>query len=360
MASKLNEPLSSNSTTMQFVRLGDSGVKISRIIVGCMSFGKKSEYGDWVLEDEDKVMELLKECYDSGLRTFDTADVYSNGASEILLGKFLRKYKIPRYSVVILSKCFFPTYSDIPGFAAEATASKDPNNPKFVNAQGLSRKHILDSVEGSTKRLGTFIDVLQIHRFDPETPIEETVKALNDVVESGKVGYIGASSMRATQFARLQFTAQLNGWHKFISMQNYYNLIYREEEREMIPFCQETGVGLIHWSPIARGVLTRPVSEMNQSARMKSDMAMGNVLGIYRPETDAVIINRVEELAKKKGFSMAQISTAWVLSKGGCPIIGLSSVKRVQEAVESLEIELTEEEIQYLEESYLAKPAKVY
>lgn len=345
---------------MQFVNLGKSGLKISRLVVGCMSFGKKSEYGEWVLEDEGKIMSLLKQCYDLGMRTFDTADLYSNGVSEEMIGKFLKKFNIPRYSVVILSKCYYKADADTPGFVVDGRANKDPNNLKFINSCGLSRKHILDAVDGSTKRLGTYLDVLQIHRFDPETPIDETMKALNDVVESGKVRYIGASSMRATQFAQMQFVAEKNGWQKFVSMQNYYNLLYREEEREMIPFCQETGVGLLHWSPMARGVLTRPLSEMKQSERMNSDGAMSHILGIFRPESDNEIINRVEELANKKGASMAQIAIAWVLTKGGCPILGLSSVERVTEAVGALDIKLTDEEVQYLEQPYTAKPAKDY
>lgn len=342
---------------MKFVNLGDSGVKVSQIIVGCMSFGSKAEYGNWVLEDEDKVMEILKRCYDLGLRTYDTADMYSNGVSEKLVGKFLKKYSIPRYTVVILSKCYYPVDADTPGFVIDGLANKDPNNMKFVNASGLSRKHIFDAVAASTKRLGTYIDVLQIHRYDSGTPKEETMRALNDIINTGSVRYIGASSMRATQFAQLQFVAEKNGWHKFISMQNFYNLLYREEEREMIPFCKETGVGLVHWSPIARGILSRPLDEMKDSERVRSDMAMSYILKDLSA-ADEEIITRVEKVAQELGCKMSQVATAWVISKGGCPILGLSSVARVEEAAAALDIVLTPEHVAFLEEPYKAKEVR--
>lgn len=343
---------------MNFVNLGDSGLKISQIVVGCMSFGAKSEYGNWVLEDEEEIMKILKKCYDSGLRTFDTADMYSNGVSEKLVGKFLKKYNIPRYTVVILSKCYFAVDADTPGFVVDGLKNKDKNNLKFINSSGLSRKHIFDAVTASTERLGTYIDVLQIHRFDYNTPMHETMKALNDIVDMGLTRYIGASSMRATQFARLQFVAEKNGWHKFISMQNFYNLLYREEEREMIPFCQETGVGLLHWSPLARGALTRPLKDLYASERIKSDNAMAGYVTNNISVADETVINRVEEIANVIGCKMSQVATAWVVSKGGCPIIGLSSIERVDEAVESLKITLTSEQIEYLEEPYVAKAIK--
>ncbi|KAG0681503.1 hypothetical protein C6P40_004728 [Pichia californica] len=342
---------------MKYVNLGNSGLKISQLVVGCMSFGKKTEYGNWVLEDEEKIMEILKYCYDIGLRTFDTADMYSNGISENLIGKFLVKYNIPRYTVVILSKCYFPVDSNTPGFVVDGIANKDPNNMKFINSQGLSRKHIFDAVTASTERLGTYIDVLQIHRFDKSTPIEETMRALNDIIISGKVRYIGASSMRATQFAQMQFVAEKNGWYKFISMQNFYNLLYREEEREMIPFCNDTGVGLLHWSPLARGILTRPPQSSNDSERLKSDMAMSYITKDYST-CDEEIISRVEEIAKKLDCKMSQVATAWVISKGGCPILGLSNIERVKEAVSSLDIQLTTEQIEYLEGAYKAKDVR--
>lgn len=344
---------------MEYVCLGNSGLKVSRLILGCMSFGKKTEYGNWVIEDENEVMSILKKCYDLGIRTYDTADMYSNGVSEELLGKFLVKYKIPRYSVVILSKCYYTVDAGTPEFVVDGLANKDPNNIKFINSGGLSRKHVLSSVETSTKRLGTHLDILQIHRFDKETPIEETMRALNDAIESGKVTYIGASSMRATQFAQMQFVAEKHGWHKFISMQNFYNLLYREEEREMIPFCQETGVGLIHWSPVARGILARPLEAKLKSERINSDMSMSHVLA-SSSSADDEIIKRVEQVAEHVNGTMAQVAIAWIISKGGCPILGLTKVERVEEAVGALKVKLTDEQLNYLEEPYLPKAAKTY
>ena len=342
---------------MKYLTLGDSGLKISQLIVGCMTFGAKSEYGDWVMEDEDEIMSILKKCYDVGLRTFDTADMYSNGISESIIGKFLKKFNIPRYTVVILSKCYFPVDSNTPGFVIDGIKNQDPDNMKFINSQGLSRKHIFDAVHASIERLGTYIDVLQIHRFDPSTPMLETMRALNDIINEGSVRYIGASSMRATQFAQLQFTAEKNGYHKFISMQNFYNLLYREEEREMIPFCQETGVGLIHWSPIARGILARPLKMLIESERMKSDMAMNNIMKDLS-DFDKEIIIRVEKISVDLNCKMSQVATAWVLSKGGCPILGLSSIDRVDEAVASLDVKLTDEQIKYLEHPYKPKTVR--
>lgn len=342
---------------MKFVNLGNSGLKISQLVVGCMSFGAKSEYGNWVLEDEEEIMKILKHCYDIGLRTFDTADMYSNGISEKLIGKFLKKYDIPRYTVVILSKCYFPVDSNTPGFVVDGLSNKDPNNIKFINSNGLSRKHIFDAVTASTERLGTYIDVLQIHRFDKSTPMEETMRALNDIVNTGMVRYIGASSMRATQFAQLQFVAEKNGWYKFISMQNFYNLLYREEEREMIPFCKETGVGLLHWSPLARGILTRPAQSFNDSERFKSDMAISYITKDYS-KIDEEIIKRVEEISKQLNCKMSQVATAWIVSKGGCPILGLSSISRVDEAISALDIELSNDQIEYLEQPYRAKDVR--
>uniref|UniRef100_A0A060SXC3 ARAD1A12100p n=1 Tax=Blastobotrys adeninivorans TaxID=409370 RepID=A0A060SXC3_BLAAD len=335
---------------MEFRNLGQSGLKVSQIILGAMSFGSKS-WRDWVIEDEEEVFRILKHAYDVGLRTWDTANVYSNGESERLIGKFLKKYNIPRSSVVILSKGRQPIDDD-----------ERLTNDKYkgINRQGLSRKHLLDAVEASVERLGTYIDVYQIHRFDKETPNEEIMEALHDIVKSGKVRYIGASSMRATEFAQLQFTAEKHGWTKFISMQNYHNLIYREEEREMIPFCKETGVGLIPWSPLARGVLARPLGDRVSTTRGKSDNFLTGtspLMSIATTESSHTIINRVQELADKKGVPMATIALAWSLSKGMIPIVGFSSTKRVDEAVNALSIKLTPDEIAYLEEPY--RPERV-
>ncbi|CDK24405.1 unnamed protein product [Kuraishia capsulata CBS 1993] len=327
-----------------YANLGDSGLKVSKVIVGCMSFGSK-KWLDWVLEDEDKVMEILKKCYDSGIRTFDTADIYSNGISEILLGKFLKKYEIPRDKVVILSKCF--------GYVDKDFQYKSFQYPKFesYNRSGLSRKHIIDAVQASVERLGTYMDVLQIHRFDPDTPQEETMRALNYVVEQGWTRYIGASSMKCYQFATFQFIAETHGWAKFICMQNYYNLIYREEEREMIPYCKKTGVGIIPWSPIAMGLLARPLGLDQQSNRGKS--LAKNVDSLSAKDKE--LIGKVEALAKKYDVAMATVSIAWVLAKGCFPIIGLSKPERVDDALAAISFQLTSEEIEDLESSYEAK-----
>ncbi|ABN66508.1 aryl-alcohol dehydrogenases [Scheffersomyces stipitis CBS 6054] len=347
------------SSSIEYKKLGASGLAISPIIVGCMSYGKKV-WADWVMEDEEKIFKILKKCYDSGIRTFDTADMYSNGQSEVILGKFLKKFNIQRDKVVILTKCYNLIDTNIP--TLNMANQYDYPSYEFANNQGLSRKHIFDAVKGSVERLGTYIDVLQIHRLDKSTPKAEIMRALNDVVSNGDVRYIGASSMRAADFVELQFIAETNGWAKFISMQNFYNLIYREEEREMIPFCNDNSlgkVGLIPWSPIARGLLARPLgveSEHNRSA--KTDGAK-KIFGLENlTEADKEIINRVEEVAKKRDVSMAIISSAWVLSKGAFPIIGLNSEERVDDAIKSLSVKLTDEELAYLEEPY--QPKRVY
>ncbi|KAJ5942404.1 hypothetical protein N7516_002572 [Penicillium verrucosum] len=321
---------------MEYVRLGNSGLKISKIILGTMGYGSK-EWQDWVLDEEDS-LPLIEHAYKHGINTWDTADVYSHGKSEEVVGKALKKYNIPRNRVVILTKCFFGVDDEgkFPPIAASAT-----NDGPFVNRTGLSRKHIFDAVDASVERLGTYIDVLQIHRLDRDTPREEIMKALNDVIESGKVRYIGASSMAAWEFQSLQNIADRNGCHKFICMQNFHNLLFREEEREMIPYCQDAGVGIIPWSPIARGA--------------------GAALGLARDsaresEADKAIIDRVEEIANKKGVSMAQIAIAWSLTHPGeNPILGLHSVKRIDEAVAAIKVQLSPEEIKYLEEPYIPK-----
>ncbi|CDH12259.1 related to Putative aryl-alcohol dehydrogenase YPL088W [Zygosaccharomyces bailii ISA1307] len=379
------------------VKFGTTGIKISPIIVGCMSYGSKL-WAPWVLDDEEEVFEILKYCYDAGIRTFDTADVYSNGVSERLLGKFLQKYKIKRETVVILSKINFPVDESL-GLSMndvyhhnEATALDlanqrglsrkhiisgaaqsverlgtyidvlqihrfDPDTPieetmptalDLANQRGLSRKHIISGAAQSVERLGTYIDVLQIHRFDPDTPIEETMRALNDVVESGLTRYIGASTMLATEFVEMQHVAETHGWFKFVSWQTQYNLLYREDEREVMPYSKKRGIALIPWSPNRRGFLTRPLGQ--QTLRSKSAPIDRKL-----SEADKEIIGRVEELARVKGVSMAAISTAWVLSKGCNPIVGMSSIERVKDALSALSVKLTEEDLQYLEEAYVPK-----
>ena len=318
-----------------------------------MSFGS-SDWQEWVLNEEDG-LPLLKHAYDKGLNTWDTADMYSNGRSEEIIGKALREYEIPREKVVLLSKCYFGVMEDgsQPRMLAE-------NDGPMVNQMGLSRKHIIDAVDHSVRRLGTYIDVLQIHRLDRETPMEEIMRALNDVVESGQVRYIGASSMAAWEFQMLQNIADRHGWHRFISMQNYYNLIYREEEREMIPYCNATGVSCIPWSPVARGALARPWQNRDTS-RAKTDHFLHSLVRARETEVDEMIVKRVEEVATKHRVSMAQVATAWVLKKGGIyPIIGLSSKERIDQAVEAVKFQLTDDEAKYLEEPYLPKVVAGY
>jgi aryl-alcohol dehydrogenase-like predicted oxidoreductase len=343
------------SIELKYNNLGESGLKIAPVIVGCMTYGTKA-FAEWVMDDEEEIFKILKKAYDSGLRTFDTADVYSMGKSEEILGKFLKKYDIPRDRVVILSKVYFPIDTKTPGFNL-ADRNKFPPID-YYNSQGLSRKHILDAVQGSVERLGTYLDVIQIHRLDHSTPKKEIMKALNDVVDQGLARYIGASSMKGVEFAQLQFIAEQNGWHKFISMQNYHNLLYREEEREMIPFCQDNvigKVGIIPWSPIARGVLARPVSAASENARDKTDKTFKALHLDALTDIDKEIITRVEKVAKDHGVSMAVVATAWSISKGFNPIVGLSSVGRVDDILNATTLKLTEEEIKYLEEPYVPK-----
>ncbi|KAK6456540.1 aryl-alcohol dehydrogenase [Scheffersomyces xylosifermentans] len=347
------------SGLIEYKKLGASGLSVSPIIVGCMSYGKKS-WGEWIIEDEEKIFRILKKCYDNGIRTFDTADVYSNGHSEVILGKFLKKYEIPREKVVILTKLYGTIDISKPDFNMMSESEYPPF--EYANSKGLSRKHIFDAIKGSVERLGTYVDVIQIHRLDNTVPKAEIMKALNDIVLAGHARYIGASSMRGVDFAELQYIADKNGWFKFISMQNYYNLLYREEEREMIPFCNynELGkVGLIPWSPIARGILARPVGAQSSHNRTSTTDVYQTYFGLgTNSKAEIEIINRVEELSKKHNVSMAVIASAWVLSKGAFPIIGLNSEDRVDDALEALTMKFTDEEISYLEEPY--EPKKIY
>ncbi|KLO88729.1 Uncharacterized protein LW93_4540 [Fusarium fujikuroi] len=290
--------------------------------------------------------------YDRGLNTWDTANTYSNGASEEIVGKALKKFNIPRHKVVILSKCRWGVGEE-PGarhinFKDEFAISKD-----YQNQYGLSRAAIFNQVNASLARLDTdYLDLLQIHRFDDDTPIEETMKALHDLVQSGKVRYIGASSMWATQFARMQFVAEKNGWTKFISMQNHYNLLYREEEREMIRFCNDTGVGIIPWAPLCRGHLARPPAQFGATERSKEEKEGSGELS----ETDQKIIGRVVEVAEKHDWPMAHVALAWINQRVTSPIIGFSSVERIEQAIGARGKNLSDEEVKYLEELYQAKP----
>ncbi|KAL2050028.1 hypothetical protein ABVK25_009755 [Lepraria finkii] len=340
---------------MEYTRLGDSGLKISKVILGAMSYGSP-DWREWVL-DEEKSLPLLEHAYKVGLNTWDTADVYSNGRSEEIIGKALQKYSIPRQKVVILSKCYFGV--DSSGAQPRISATSF-NNGEMVNQVGLSRKHIFDAVDASVKRLGTYIDVLQIHRLDRETPKKEIMKALNDVIESGKVRYIGASSMAAWEFQMLQHVAEVNGWHKFISMQNYHNLLYREEEREMLPYCRASGVGCIPWSPVARGVLARPWGDRS-TKREETDQILKSLLRTKATETDKTIVDRLEEVAKNRWVGMALVAIAWsIKQKGVNPIVGLGSKERIDQAVEAVKFELSDEEARYLEEPYMPKVVQGY
>ncbi|CCC69896.1 hypothetical protein NCAS_0D03150 [Naumovozyma castellii] len=326
------------------VRFGNSGLRISPIILGCMTFGSKA-WNSWLLEDKEEVFALMKFCYDQGIRTFDTADQYSNGLSERLICEFLKRYSIRRETVVIMSKIFFAVDEaiDVPQNINLADAGVQLD---VINQRGLSRKHIMDGVARSVERLGTYIDVLQIHRFDAETPMEETMRALNDVVELGQVRYLGASRMLGTQFAEYQFVAQLNGWHQFINWQSQYNLLYREDEREVIPFAKRHNIALTPFYPNAGGLLARPLGQV--SARTKSDDPKVKKL----TARDKEIINRVEQLSVEKGVSMAQISLAWLLHKGCYPIVGVNSIQRAQESIDALSLQLSEQDLLFLEEMY--------
>ncbi|KAF8176732.1 Aldo/keto reductase [Mycena galopus ATCC 62051] len=334
---------------MEYVRLGKSGLKISKIILGCMSYGNPKWNGNWVLEEEESLKQI-KAAYDAGINTFDTANVYSGGISEEILGRAIKQHQFPRDKIVIMTKLYFPVDPEkvfFPGAAAESAG--------FVNQSGLSRKHIFDSVKHSLRRLQLdYIDLLQCHRFDPETPIEETMQALHDVVKAGYVRYIGMSSCYAWQFHVMQNYAIANNLTPFISMQNHHNLLYREEEREMFPTLKHFGVGAIPWSPLARGALTRPLEVQGQTKRAVSDTMPSSVY--IRSAASQTIVKRVEEIAKKREIGMAQVSIAWSLSKEGvsAPIVGTTSLAHLAEAIAGAHIKLTEEEIKYLEEPYQA------
>lgn len=333
---------SQEATKVEYRRLGNSGLKVSVPILGCMSFGSK-DWMPWVIEEEE-AFKLLKAAYDRGLNTWDTANIYSNGVSEEIIGKALRKFNIPRHKVVILSKAY-AYVGETP--AIKTNESDYPLTKDYVNQGGLSRNALFNAVDASLKRLGTdYLDLFQIHRFDNQVPIEETMAALHDLVKSGKVRYIGASSMFAFQFAQMQFCAEKNGWTKFVSMQNHYSLLYREEEREMNRFCRETGVGLIPWGPLYAGVLARPPKATGSTERSKDKQLT---------DADEKIVLRVQELADKKGWKMTHVALAWIDTKITSPIVGFSSAERMDEAIATRGKTLTDEERKYLEEAYIPK-----
>jgi 1-deoxyxylulose-5-phosphate synthase len=322
---------------MEYVNLGSTGLKVSRICLGTMTYGSK-KWREWVLEEVD-AGPFYRRAIEAGINFFDTADIYSVGVSEEITGRALKQYGPSRDQVVIATKVFNPMGSD-------------------PNQRGLSRKHILHAVDESLRRLQTdYIDLYQIHRFDPHTPIEETLEALDTVVRSGKALYIGASSMPAWRFLKMLETSDRMGLARFVTMQNHYNLVYREEEREMIPLCLEEGVGLIPWSPLARGFLAGNRSQENrgETVRAKTDDFAHKLY--YRP-SDFTVVDRISEIAKKRGVQNAQIALAWILSKPGvsAPIIGASKMDHLDQAIAALDIHLDESEIKALEEPYEPHP----
>ncbi len=321
---------------MNYVNLGSSGLRVSRVCMGMMGFGNDSER-PWVV-DEDAAEPIVKAAVEGGVTFFDTADTYSGGASEVATGKLIPKF-LSRDEAVIATKVFMPM---TPG----------------ENGSGLGRKHVLSGIDASLRRLNMdYVDLYQIHRWDPRTPIEETMEALNDVVRSGKARYIGASSMFSWQFAKAQHTAERHGWTKFVSMQNHYNLIYREEEREMIPLCLDQGVGCIPWSPLARGVLagTRTRDGARLTTRSSTDPFTDY---LYEQPTDFDVVEAAQTVAEARGVPTAQVALAWLLSKPGvtAPIVGSTKLGHLQDALAAEALELSPDEVAQLEKPYVPHP----
>lgn len=323
---------------MEYVNLGRTGLKVSRICLGCMSYGVpargeiKPGTHAWTLDESDS-QPFFREALDFGINFFDTANVYSRGTSEEVTGRFI-KANLRREAVVIATKVY-------------GAMREEPNG------QGLSRKAIFFELDQSLRRLGTdYVDLYQIHRWDYSTPIEETLEALHDVVKAGKVRYIGASSMFAWQFTKALYLADRHGWTRFATMQNHYNLLYREEEREMIPLCRAENIGLIPWSPLARGRLARPVNA-ESTKRLETDQ-FGKSMYTPTEEADRKVVERVNQIAQNRGAAPAQIALAWMLSKPGvvAPIVGATKPNHLKDAVGALSIQLTAEEIQSLEAPY--------
>lgn len=320
---------------MDFVNLGRTGLKVSRICLGCMSYGDPNRgMHAWSL-DEAASRPFIQRALELGINFFDTANMYSLGSSEEIVGRAIRDFA-KRDEVVIATKVFFPL---------------NPNDP---NSGGLSRKAILREIDASLKRLGTdYVDLYQIHRLDPGTPIEETLEALHDVVKAGKARYLGASSMHAWQFTRALYLADRNGWTRFVCMQPHYNMIYREEEREMLPLCAAEGVGVIPWSPLARGRLARPW-QSTTTTRTENDQFGKGLYGATE-EADRRIVDRVSEIAQNRGVPMAQVALAWMLSKRAitAPIVGATKPQHLDDAAKALDVRLSGEEIEKLEEFYV-------
>jgi 1-deoxyxylulose-5-phosphate synthase len=321
---------------MNYTNLGTAGLRVSRVCLGMMGFGNESERA-WVI-DEDAAEPIVKAAVEGGVTFFDTADTYSGGASEVATGHLVPKF-LTRDEAVIATKVFMPV---TPG----------------ENGGGLGRKHILAGIDASLRRLKMdYVDLYQIHRWDPRTPIEETMEALNDVVRAGKARYIGASSMFAWQFSKAQHTAESHGWAKFVSMQNHYNLVYREEEREMIPLCLDQGVGCIPWSPLARGVLAgnRTRDGGRHTTRSSTDPFTDY---LYDQPTDFDVVDTVNDVATARGIPSAQVALAWLLQKPGvtAPIVGSTKKKHLKDALAAEELTLTEDEVERLEKPYVAHP----
>src|SRR5258708_5131172 len=318
---------------MDYVRLGATGLKVSRLCLGAMTYGDPG-WRSWVLS-EDASRPFIARALDAGITFFDTADFYSLGRSEEVLGRALKDLA-PRERVVIATKAFY-------------AMSDDPNN------RGLSRKHLMTSIDRSLRRLGTdYVDLYQIHRWDDQTPIEETLRALDDIVRAGKARYIGASSTLSWQFAKALYLADRHGWTRFVSLQNHYNLVYREEEREMLPLCREEGIAVIPWSPLARGFLAgnRKRGSRAATVREQSD-SYGH--GLYYADADYDVADRVVEVARERGVAPAQIALAWLLHKPGvtAPIIGATRVEHIDQAIEALTMTLSGDEMRRLEEPYV-------
>jgi len=321
---------------VEYVNLGTSGLRVSRVCLGMMGFGNNSDR-PWVI-DEDAAEPIVRAAVDGGVTFFDTADVYSNGASEVATGKLVGKF-LTRDEAVIATKVFMPV---TPG----------------ENGRGLSRKHVLSGIDASLSRLGLdYVDLYQIHRWDSHTPIEETMGALHEVVQAGKARYIGASSMFSWQFSKAQFTAEKNGWTKFASMQNHYNLIYREEEREMIPLCLDQGVGVIPWSPLARGVLAGNRTRAGERTTIRSTTDTFTDY-LYDQPTDFDVVESAQQVAAARGVPMAQVALAWLLGKPGvtAPIVGSTKLVHLQDALAAEELVLTGDEVATLEKAYVAHP----
>jgi aryl-alcohol dehydrogenase-like predicted oxidoreductase len=320
---------------MEYVNLGKTGLKVSRLCLGCMTYGS-TKWREWMLNEEES-RPFFQRALEAGINFFDTANIYSDGVSEEITGRALRDFA-KRDEVVIATKLFNPMRPD-------------------PNGRGLSRKAILAEIDHSLRRLGTdYVDLYQIHRWDYETPIAETMEALHDVVKAGKARYIGASSMFAWQFAQSLHVCEMNGWTKFVSMQNHYNLIYREEEREMNPLCRDQGIGLIPWSPLARGFLAGNRDKSGGStSRAKTDKYAKDM---YYQDDDFAVADRLTQVAQARGLPNMQVALAWILSKPGitAPIVGASKLPHLEDALSALTVKLSEEEIKRLEEPYRPHP----